>query len=255
MIAPAFRLKADGAGFDAKQARFAMYRTLNRVAKDVQSEQRAGQRQRFTVRESTFVDRLVKIGPGDWATRDRLRAIVRIEGPRGAEDRKNVLYRHEEGGPVAGTRFMPTAALRPSFAAKIPRALYPAALRLVTRRTADGFLAPTMKRRRDGSVVVLGKRRTWIVIDRAGKVGPVLQRGNGVGGLLNDRGKRRRAASRVKTGRDDVRALWYPLARVSVLRPRLEFGLTASRIYADRMDRVFREEYDHALTTAYPPRR
>jgi len=233
-----------------RQWRIAMEKSLNRVAREIQDEQRAGQRRRFTVRAGTFIDRLVKIRRGEWATRDRLRAIVRIEGPEGYESRKNVLYRHEDGGTVGGTPYVPTREVRPTPASIIARSLYPSSLRLVTRRSADGFLHPTIKPRKDGSQIVVGKRRTWIYIDRFHRPIAVFQRGDGTGGVLNDRGKRRRARNRIRTRNDDRRVLWVFLHRPLRLRPRLRFGSTAERIYHSRLQPIFTEEFEKAMSRA-----
>ena|ERR1051325_9539002 len=79
------RVKRLGAGFKgaAKQQAFALANAFNKTTLEDQTAQRAAIRRNMTVRNETFIDRLVKIRPEDKARRDRVVARIRIEGPAG----------------------------------------------------------------------------------------------------------------------------------------------------------------------------
>jgi hypothetical protein len=75
-----------------RQIPFAMMKTLNNTAEDVQAEQQEHIARKFTLRRPTFILNTVKINRGDFATKDNLRAIVRIDPDR------DVLSKFEDEG-------------------------------------------------------------------------------------------------------------------------------------------------------------
>jgi hypothetical protein len=75
-----------------RQIPFAMMKTINETAEDGQAEEQELVARKFTLRRPTFVLNTVKINRGEFATKDNLRAIVRIDPER------DVLSKFEDDG-------------------------------------------------------------------------------------------------------------------------------------------------------------
>ncbi len=153
------------------QLPFAVKNAVRATALDFQDHQRRHQRNVFTVRSGTFLDRGVKIR--DWPTKADPTAIIRVEPPGGPE-RVGMISDHEESGirppgPGHTRRSVPDAA-RPSRQQMVNRALRPKKLGLKPVGPARGSWA-----RRGGAQVFRGNRRTFM-IQRADGGGVILQR-------------------------------------------------------------------------------
>jgi hypothetical protein len=81
----------------ADQLPFATAQALNRTANDVQKAQQSGMGDRFTLRRKTWVERSIKRGKDDWASKKKMEAAVRVEA-YGDASRSDVLAQHEKGG-------------------------------------------------------------------------------------------------------------------------------------------------------------
>jgi hypothetical protein len=75
-----------------RQLPFAASKALNQTAKDVQAAERQEIRGEFSLRREQFVLRTVKIERGDWATKAKLEARVRIDRER------DILAKFTRGG-------------------------------------------------------------------------------------------------------------------------------------------------------------
>ncbi|MDB4906376.1 MAG: hypothetical protein JWO05_1160 [Gemmatimonadetes bacterium] len=228
----------------AKQVAFATARALNVTATQIQEAERGTINTNFTVRKSGFINRLVKIRKDDWATKENLRARVRIEGPQNDEGRSVILTRHEEGGSHSKSGadssadshfYIPTDVIRHPFSASIPQRLYPKNLRLQTRRTPDGVLGPNSRKTKRGKVVLEGKLRTF-VLNYPNSDRPI--------GIFQ-----RKEGKRGKSARTDISLIWY-YSRTVKLKPRLQFANTSRRIYEARYRANFATMYAQALATA-----
>src|SRR5690606_37419170 len=78
------------------QIPFATAQAINRTALDFQQEERSHLLKAFEVRRKQWVERNVKIGRGDFARKDKLKATVRMEAP--GTGRSDILAKFEEGG-------------------------------------------------------------------------------------------------------------------------------------------------------------
>lgn len=230
-----------------KQARYALMLSLNRTAEDLRAAQREGVEQRFIVRERRFIMGMVRRLAGDRATKEQLRARVRIQGPESAVQgpvKGALLTAHEQGGTFTPVQmgeqlwarnlsayfWVPTKELRHNPRMKIPRRMYPSMLGLTDRVGIENAVREAKRHTtRTGAVQVKGKRRTFMMVSRAGKVFGIYQRF----------GKHR----------DDTQKIWYP-ARTKTLRPRLRFTDTSRRTYETRLPVHFRGAFEHALRTA-----
>jgi hypothetical protein len=210
-----------------KQYSFATANAMNRTLDESQAAMRAGIRQRFTVRgrSAGFIDRLVKRRREDFATRDRLVARIRIEGPENDLARGAILARHEEGGlrtagrggysidpsyRVQGQFFLPTGVLRSNPSEVIARAMYPANLRLAPRRDiSGGMMSAKVHKTRTGKLQLKGKRRTFVLFAAHGgaPIG-IYQRGDGSGG---------------RTHSEDFHRIWSYRKTIRLKPRRLEF--------------------------------
>jgi len=154
-----------------RQFDFATARALNDMVYGAQARVRRGLPGKFTLRGSQrFMERLIKVTREDRATRENLAAAIRIQGPETGlgfkKGRAQALARHEFGGvhsrPVSSPFFIPSDFLRAGGGA-IPRALYPANLRLAPRRTPSGILQRKERVTAKGIVQFQGKRRTFML--------------------------------------------------------------------------------------------
>jgi Family of unknown function (DUF6441) len=200
-----------------EQLPFALSKGLNETAKEFQKRQREGMKHRFSIRRKSWVERSVKIGREDWATKKKLEAIVRIETP-GDRSRSDILAQHEEGGEKRGrgrTMSVPIMARPRGYGGGVvPKRLRPSNLNL----------------RPWGSTgrVMRGDQRT-ILIRTANDRGVILQR--------TGKGKR----TRLK--------VLYRLKGEVPLKPTLEFFRTARVVYDDSLVKNVRIALDRAVAT------
>lgn len=200
-----------------QQFPFAMSKALNATADQFQERQRAGMQKRFTLRRKPWVDRSVKRGKGDFATKKKLEAIVRIETP-GDKGRSDVLTQHEDGGtkrPRSGRTLSVPADVRRGKTGVIPKNLRPGALNL--------------RPWGESGTVMRGDRRTVLI-----------RTGNDRGVILQRTGRGKRAKLKVL----------YRLKGSVPLKPGLEFFKTAKIVVNDRLVENVRRELDRAISTA-----
>lgn len=131
-----------------RQLPFATAKALNDTAIDAQENIRGGLFARFHLRRETFILRTVKIFPGEFATKDNPRAILRIDPTR------DLLAKFERGG-TKRPRYTRNIAVprdaRADVAQVIPKRLRPKSLQLQTVRTATG------------KTQVKGRSRTFLI--------------------------------------------------------------------------------------------
>jgi len=224
----------------ADQLPFAAMKALNRTGNAVQDAQRKGQRQRFEVRRTQWADRSVKRGRGDFATKQRLQAIVRIEA-YGDPSRSDVLTQHEKAGtkrPKSGKRLAIPVEARPGRS----KAAYHK-----EKPKAFGF-TPHGKSRR----VYTGDRRTFMVLNPDGSGGIYQRTGRKVRGRRRLATQGRRMASSLTTRRvqdQNVRTL-YTFTPRGKLDARLGFEETARRVIEQEWPKAMREEFARAVRSA-----
>lgn len=262
------RVRRQGPSFTdlGKQAIFATAVAQNRTITDIQQAERNLVRSRFVVRNEPFIMNAVKIRSEDWSRKERLRARVRVEGPRGAEGRGNVLYKHEEGGTRtlrggsltgnsqltgggSGYFFIPTEVIRHPRTALIPRNMFPSALRLAEFRDVDANSGRWRRKgwhhnkvTAKGIVRLKGKRRTFVLMKPGTNIPiGIFMRGDG---------------SKGRTHTNDIHLIWAYRSRITLKR-RLGFEETSERVYRSVYGPHFRRAYEMALRTAYqsPARR
>lgn len=234
----------------ARQLPFAASLTLNRSAEEVQTRLRQEEYLKLTIRNPQFMERLVKIKGEDRATKSRLVARVRIEGPEGSERLGGLLARHIEGGVVTkpgggysidptfqveGMQQIPTEVLRFPKSAIIPRRLYPTNLRIVSRKDVVGTLPAKVHKTATGKYQLKGKQRTF-VLNVPGTNTPlgIFQRGTGAGG---------------KTNRTDINLIWY-FKKSITLKPRYPFYTLSDRVFTERFPVNWQGFWSYALATA-----
>lgn len=193
-----------------KQARYAAMQTVNDLANDFQRAEQEGVRQRFTLRQPRFILNTIKRERADWATRDNLRAAVRIDPQR------DQLARHEEGGEktsIQGKPYVavPSPELRRTKRGLIPRRLYPSAFKPFVDLPSG---------------ITKGQQRSFIV-----------PTDNGNRLLIQRTGKRTTKA----------RYLFVPSVTIP---PRLEFEQTAREVARSAAGPAFRRRFIAALRTA-----
>jgi hypothetical protein len=233
-------VKSSGPGLPAvaKQMAFATALAMNRTIEEAQAAQRQGQYQSFLFRGTDdFFSHMVKIRPEDRARKDRLKARLRIEGPEGAQQKGALLARHEAGGVMttgAGGAsvdinyrlksmfFIPTQALRPSFANPVPRSMFPANLRLTDRKDVSGGTLPAnVHRTRGGKLQLKGKQRTFVLFSNSGQPWGVFQR-IGVSSTRYAFNKKGFLVHRDGGHDPNIKQIWRFTPSIT-LRPRLRF--------------------------------
>lgn len=221
-----------------RNATFAAVKATNTILNEAQQDLRAGIAARFQVRQTTFINNLVKRRRDDFATKDQPIGRLRIEGPQSETSNRTarILTRHEEGGislpttgadPVLGGRFaLPTDVLR--IAGRSERSRYSLKnLGLVPirdpegrtyyaqgRNSIKGKLVP-IRATSKGVVQIKGKRRVFALDPRYHR---------GVSTLL--------VYMRTGPKKDDLQLLYFGAPRVTI-SPRL-FFLKTARTTIDR---------------------
>lgn len=205
------------------QIPFAQSRAINDSARDVQRVQRAHQREIWTVRRKSFVDRAVKVKP--FAKKHSLEAVVRYDPP-GGRRRADILTKFEsrtvkvsrDGGRIA----LPTAAVR------TPKG----SIRKGRRPRDFGLQLESVGPR---AAVYRGKKGTFMV-----------KRHDGTGGIFQRVRKRR---SRSMSLSPDVKTL-YTFAWSARLTPNLNFRENAVRTVRRRFPRHMRRRFLQSIKTA-----
>lgn len=226
--------------FSLRQVPYALQLGLNDTALDFQQAERERIASSFTLRKPAWVLKTVKIGRGDFATKEKLNVTVSMgQGSASPEAAKaeGLLAKFEEPGqkesldptfPIA----VPTVNLRPSFAELVPKSMFPKALRLVERRTPSGVLGPKQHVTRRGVVQIKGLRRTFVL-------DPTTMYGVSSWAVYQ----------RFGSARGDIRMLWRYKTHVRI-PPLLAFFDTAKRIAAERFPERFAAAFAKAMRTA-----
>jgi len=251
-----------------KQAAFALSKAMNSAMVDGQTAQRGIVRANFVDRTNrNFLRNLVKIGAGDRATRDRLEATIRIIGPEGSESAGRLLARHEDGGVqtpngigysidpsvrIGNFWAIPTEAIRPTFASRVPGKLYPKALHLMASRDVVGTRAAHVHTTSRGVLQLKGDDRTFVLFGANG--GPpigIFQRSGTrkFGGKGKSGGKRVVFAAGGNIVRDDIRLIWAFKPTIT-LKPRLFFFSTVTESVRQQLPSYFRDAFAQAMGTA-----
>ena len=208
------RLRASLDRLGQQQLPFATMRAVNRTLEDVQAAERAHIARVFRVRRPDFINRLVKIGPGDFATKANLVGRVGIQGPRA-----DILAKFELGGPkvFTGRTIALPATIRLNKSEIIPRGRRP-------RRLLDNP--------RNRAFIVRTATGTGLVLQRTGRkqVGPH------------------------QVGRDPRLRVVYGLARQAQIPATLEFQATGRAVVRGRFALNLRAALTEALATARPVR-
>jgi hypothetical protein len=213
----------------AKQLPFAAMVALDNTPKDVRDAQRAGMRQRFTIRKPTLLANAIQVIRRP--TKEDLVAEVGTTAGFG------FFADFEAGGfrtafdrakPLA----IPSSNIRPTKPAIVPLELYPSALRLVSRRGVTGTLARKAKRTARGVLQVQGKRRTFIL-------DPTEHLGVKTWGVYQ----------RTGPGKHDIRLLWTLRQKVPIPAS-LQLVAGAAETLAKRWAVNFRDAFEKAMKTA-----
>jgi hypothetical protein len=214
-IAPGLRLIADV----RKQLPFAVSKAINDTLLQAQVAERERIAGAFTLRRPDFIFRTVKIEREDFAQKDKLYGIMRIDPTR------DFLAKFEAGGqktPRSGHDIAVPDQARPSKGALIPAGLRPKALSL--QRTGGR---------------IRGAKRTF-VIETSTHPGIYQRVGT----------ERRGAFRRIGRGRDpNVRLLYSFKPSVRIDR-RLGFAETAKRVVDQQFKANFAASFDLAMRTA-----
>ena len=201
------------------QVPFATSLAINQTARGIQTEQRAGMRQRFTIRRA-YVLQGVKFSK--FSTKRDLEAIVEIDPTR------EFLFKFEEGGTVRprGTRLAVPDEVRRGKTGVVSRVMRPR--RLEFERWGSGPRAEVHR----------GKKRTFM-IRRPDGTGAILQR-------LGRRGRKRIPGQR-RPGKLRMLFSFTPQAQIE---PSLEFELTARTVFERSFASNFEASFDRAVRTA-----
>lgn len=222
----------DFGSLQQRQVPYALSRTINKMLLNIQQSQREAHQRVFTVRRATFLNRLVKINSGDWATKAKLLGRVGYQG-----ERADLLAKFEEGGPkrtLSGAKPWVPSAARRNKADVITRANRPKGL----------GLKPFLVGVQSGFSIYKGDKRTFMIRARDGS-GVVLQR---YGNRPRGKKKRQPAINGVRLNRPDgTRTLFVYLRRSPVLPASLGFLRRAETVLDRTMALTFREEMQAAL--------
>jgi hypothetical protein len=229
--------------FVMRQAPYALQLGLNDAAIDSQQAERELVASNFTLRRPKWVLDTIKIGRGDFATKEKLSVRISIGEAAATPERskkEGLLAKFEEEGfkesrdpemPIA----VPTKALRPSFAEVVPASMFPSALRLVDRRTASGVLRHITRQghvTRGGVVQIQGKRRTFVL-------DPKTMYGVSAWAVFQ----------RFGPARGDIRMIWRYKTKVHI-PARLHFYDTVTRTFNEQFPVRLAAGFEKALRTA-----
>ena len=212
----------------AKQIPFATSKAINATAKDFQKAERRQLEQRFTLRRPQFIKRSIRISRGDFATKRKLEATIRVDVPPKGPKMDELLGKFEKGGRKVA-RQAPELSIpigvRRGKTGVVPKGQRPTAL---------GF--PKSQRRR----VSKGKARTFLI--------PSFGIFKRVGRRVKRRGGRPRGLiAELKAGR--IRLL-YGFKGMVPLPADLGFVDTARKTVTRRYGPNFHRAFEDAMRTA-----
>jgi len=223
-----------------RQVPYAAKLFVNQTALDIQQGERVNIASgRFTLRKTGWILNAVKIGKGDFATKERPIATVSMgmAGNPEAAKKEGLLAKFEDGGkkesndpnfPIA----VPSENLRKSFAELVPKRFFPKSLRLVERRTASGVLPAKRHVTRRGVVQVKGKLRTFVL-------DPKTMFGVSSWAVFQ----------RIGSKRGDIRLLWRYKTRVPIPAI-LQFEETALRVVSNQTAKNWIDAFNKAMGSA-----
>jgi hypothetical protein len=216
------RITVDTASFAAQmddfaknQLPYATMKALNTTATDFQSAEQGHIAQNFTLRRVAFMLRQVRIDREDWATKEKLETVIKIDPNR------NILGKFEEGGTKTSRN--PQGSIAIPIEAKTSKADIvlasnrPKAFMLVTQNTKGGYS------------IAKGLKRVFLIEGPDGK-GEIFQR--------------------VGTGKSSKLRLLYDLEKSVPIPAMLDFIPTARRIVAENFPRNFAAAFALAMNTA-----
>lgn len=163
-------------GYVVPNARKALRDTINDSLEAGQKRGRALLHQRLTIRSGTssaFLERLIKFENVDRATPEKLNGQMGLQSTGTGTKKKSadLLIKLATGGvftrPASSPFFIPTTTgffpLRPTPQSRIPRNMFPSALRLTNTRFAIQDPTKQAKRGARGGIILRGKRRTFAI--------------------------------------------------------------------------------------------
>lgn len=222
-------------GMHRDQIPFALSQALNKTALKVQSEVREDIQESFTLRRRDWAMRTVKIGRGDFAKKNRLRAIVRMESPGGGK-RTDILAKFEKAHtkrPRGGSRLAIPVEVRTTKVGVTRKGQRPKSFEFVHH----------------GGNVWIGKKRTFMIRNPDG-TGGIYQRT----GPRNKRGKRdtrdRRFRDKVVQRKDSSLRQLYRFTPTAGIDKRLHFEDTARKVVITTFHKEFAEAFKNAIRTA-----
>lgn len=221
------------------QVPFASARAINRAALAFQKEQRQEMGGRFTLRRKSWAERSIKINRGDFAKKNNLVAIIRVETP-GDASRSDILSQHEDGGtkkPKGRHLAIPDEAKRTGAGI----------VRRDQRPKAFNFQATSNPK------IWKGDKRTFLVLNNKGG-GVILQRQGRKtpkrGRTRENQGRNLVSDVRTRQVRDTNIRVLYRFATKADLDKRLEFVSTAEKVVPPAFLKAFPEEFAAAIRSA-----
>jgi hypothetical protein len=234
------------------QVPYAASLALNATGLQVQAAERREIGEAFTLRRRDWAMRNVKIGREDFATKTKLRTIVRMEAP-GDASRSDILSKFEQGGtkrPREGKSLAVPGDVQRTGTGVIPRSKRPKAFNLRPAHAKGTTVFRGKGRSRSGTTVLVGDKGVFAVLNADG-TGAIYQR---TGISVGPKGRRkrykgRRLASDIQTRqvRDmNIRTLYRftPSAKVD---SRLHFETTAKGVITARFSKNFEEAMAKAI--------
>jgi hypothetical protein len=259
------RTRSNFAALSPGRVNSLLSKVLNKSIEEAQAAQRELVARRFIDRQGkNLLRNMIKIGRDDRPRPDRLVGRVRVVGPERAEDRRILLFKHEEGGVrrpggggssidpsmrVKGVFWLPTKAIRPQFSYAVAKEFMPAALHLKQSR----YEGTTRKGKRAGYVglhatsagklQLKGGKRTFVMFGANGgaPIGVFQRSGKSQWGRAGRSGGRALAWNKQSSSwhtRDDIRLIWAFRPSIT-LKPRLEFHNTTTRVLQERVPANF----------------
>lgn len=222
------------------QIPYATMLALNELALAVQTAEREGIDQRFTLRRRDWARRNVKIRREDFAKKTQLRAIVRMEAP-GSAGRTDILAKFEDGDTKRprGRRLAIPDDVRRSASGVIPKGKRPKAF----------HFKPMGGKTRTARYVLVGDSRTFAILNPDGTGGIYQRTGRKIRRRRTSGNQGRRLASDIQTRsvRDmNVRVL-YRFTPQANIDSRLHFESTAREVIRVRFSRTFEEALQKAI--------
>jgi hypothetical protein len=205
----------DMTAFSERQVPYAAMKTINETAEDFQAEEQEGVARRFILRRPQFIMNTIKINRGDFATKDNLRAIVRVDPDR------DVLSKFEDQG-TKEAMFGGHSLAIPIDAKRSKQDIVSAGNRPRALQLINVFSSSSEK-------IARGIKGTFMI-----------QKPDGSGGIYQRQG----------SGRGSSIHLLFLLKRKVTIPRSLQFIATAERIVAERLPENWAKWWNEALRTA-----